>query len=97
MYSMNLMKQSDQDLFFFDKWHRIFYIPSRTDMAGHTKAFDYPVMDHWGKDKVLRHEADSSRQTDKVKAAELIPLRDSPFRGLCFCSDQYYQFNYLVH
>ena len=32
----------------FDKWHRIFYMASRTEMAGHTKAFDYPVMDHWG-------------------------------------------------
>ena len=27
----------------FDKWHGIFYIRSRTDTAGHTKAFDYPV------------------------------------------------------
>ena len=24
----------------FDKWHGIFYIPSRTDMAGHIKSFD---------------------------------------------------------
>ena len=34
---------------FFDKWHRIFYMPSRTDTAGHTKAFDFPVTEHWGK------------------------------------------------
>ena len=34
-------------LLFFDMWHGIFYMPSRIDMAGHTKAFDYPVMDHW--------------------------------------------------
>ena len=27
----------------FDKWHGTFYMPSRTDTAGHTKAFDYPV------------------------------------------------------
>ena len=27
----------------FDKLHRIFYIPSRPETAGHTKAFDYPV------------------------------------------------------
>ena len=27
----------------FDKWHGIFYMPSRIDEAGHTKAFDYPV------------------------------------------------------
>ena len=31
----------------FDKWHRIFYMPSRIDEAGHTKAFDYPVAEHW--------------------------------------------------
>ena len=30
------------------KWHGIFYIPSRIDEAGHTKAFDYPVAEHWG-------------------------------------------------
>ena len=23
-------------------------MPSRADMAGHTKAFDYPVAEHWG-------------------------------------------------
>ena len=32
----------------FNKWHRIVYMPSRTDTAGHTKAFDYPVAEHWG-------------------------------------------------
>ena len=32
----------------FDKGHGIFYMPSRTDTAGHTKAFDYPVMGHGG-------------------------------------------------
>ena len=29
-------------------WRRSFYMPSPTDKAGHTKAFIYPVMDHWG-------------------------------------------------
>ena len=24
-------------------------MPSRIDEAGHTKAFDYPVAEHWGK------------------------------------------------
>ena len=48
----------------FDKWHGIFYMPSCTDTAGHTKAFIYPVMDHWrgGGVKVLRDEADSNRR-----------------------------------
>ena len=33
----------------FDKWHGILvYMPSRIDEAGHTKAFDYPVGEHWG-------------------------------------------------
>ena len=32
----------------FDKCHGIFYMPSRIDEAGHTKAFDYPVAEHWG-------------------------------------------------
>ena len=27
----------------FDEWHGIFYMPSRTDTAGHINAFDYPV------------------------------------------------------
>ena len=27
----------------FNKWHRFLYTPSRTDTAGHTKVFDYPV------------------------------------------------------
>ena len=35
-------------LLFFNKWHGILHIPSRTDTAGHTKAFIYLVIDHWG-------------------------------------------------
>ena len=38
----------------------IFYIPNHTDTAGHTKPFDYLVINHWGKVKVLWHEADSN-------------------------------------
>ena len=46
----------------FDKWHWILYMSSRTDTAGHTKAFIYPVMDHLGREvKVLQHKADSNR------------------------------------
>ena len=26
-------------------------MPSRTDEAGHTKAFDYPVAEHWGESR----------------------------------------------
>ena len=32
----------------FDKWHGIFYIPSRTDTAGHTKAFIFSFEFEWG-------------------------------------------------
>ena len=48
----------------FNKWHGICYIPSRTDTAEHTKALDCPVMDHWGKVKVVsfQGEWDSNRQ-----------------------------------
>ena len=31
-----------------DKWHGIFYMPSRIDTVIHTKAFDYPVAEHGG-------------------------------------------------
>ena len=37
----------------FDEWHGIFYMPSRIDEAGHTKAFDFPVAEHWGKAKMF--------------------------------------------
>ena len=32
----------------FGRWHGIFYMSSRTDTAGHTRAFIYPVMEHGG-------------------------------------------------
>ena len=36
-----------------DAWQGIFYMPSRIDRLDiYTKAFDYPVTDHWGKVKV---------------------------------------------
>ena len=40
-------------------------MPSRIDTVGHTKAFDYPVMDRGGggEVKLLRHKADSNRST----------------------------------
>ena len=50
------------DALLFDEWHGIFYMPSRTDTARHTKAFVYPVMDHWGNVKVLRNKVVSNRR-----------------------------------
>ena len=47
----------------FDKWDGIFYMPSRTDTAGHTKAFDYPFMGHWEECRSVQfREWDSNRQ-----------------------------------
>ena len=44
-----------------DKWHGIFYMPSRIDTAVHTKAFDYPVAEHWGGQNVQPREDSNSR------------------------------------
>ena len=47
----------------FDKWHGIFYMLSLTDTAGHTKAFDYPVAEHWGKSRNVHFRGwDSNRR-----------------------------------
>ena len=47
----------------FDKWHEIFYMPSRIDTAVHTiKAFDYPVAEHLGEGRNVQACEDSNRQ-----------------------------------
>ena len=38
-------------------------MPSRIDEAGHTKAFDYPVVEHWGESQNVQFRGwDSNRQ-----------------------------------
>ena len=38
-------------------------MPSRIDEAGHTKAFDYPVAEHWGESRNVQFRRwDSNRQ-----------------------------------
>ena len=37
-------------------------MPSRIDEAGHAKAFDYPVAEHWGGDRNVQPREDSNRQ-----------------------------------
>ena len=38
-------------------------MPSRIDEAGHTKAFDYPVAQHWGESRNVQFRRwDSNRQ-----------------------------------
>ena len=45
----------------FDKWHGVFYMPSRVDTAVYTKAFDYPVAEHWGGGRNVQPREDSHR------------------------------------
>ena len=38
-------------------------MPSRIDEAGHTKAFDFPVAEHWGESRNVQFRGwDSNRQ-----------------------------------
>ena len=37
-------------------------MPSRTGTAGHTRAFDSPVTEHWGKSRHVQFMWDSNRQ-----------------------------------
>ena len=50
----------------FDKWHRICYMPSHIDEAGHTKAFDYPVQSTGGKAEMFS-SAGGTRTDNKVE------------------------------
>ena len=46
----------------FDKCHGIFYMPSRIDEAGHTKAIDFPVAEHWEESRNVQFRGwDSNR------------------------------------
>ena len=51
----------------FDKWHGIFYMPSRIDEAGHPKAFGNPVTEHWGERRNV-HSSASGTRTDTTLA-----------------------------
>ena len=61
----------------FDKWHGIFYMPSRIDEAGHTKAFDYPVAEHWEKAEVF--SSASGTRTDNTSAHSLTLPTEPPW------------------
>ena len=52
----------------FDKWHGIFYMPSRIDEAGHTKAFDYPVAEHWGKAEMFSSAGGTRTDNTSVRS-----------------------------
>ena len=54
----------------FDKWHGIFYMPSRIDEAWHNKAFDYQVAEHWGEIRNVQFRGwDSNRQHEGSEAS----------------------------
>ena len=74
----------------FDKWHGILYMPSRIDEAGHTKAFDYPVAEHWGESQRTKrslvgfeltsaHTYESEIQRSTTDAT---PVRDWSWNGM---------------
>ena len=52
----------------FDKWHGIFYMPSRIDEAGHTKTFDYPVVEHWGKAEMFSSAGGTRTDNTSVRS-----------------------------
>ena len=52
----------------FDKWHVIFYMPSRIDEAGHTKAFDYPVAEHWGNPEIFSSAGGTRTDNTSVRS-----------------------------
>ena len=59
---------------------RIFYMPSRTDEAGHTKAFDNPVAEHWResqrtKRSLVGFEPTSAHTYMSLKSNALLLLR----------------------
>ena len=72
----------------FDKGHMgSFYMPNRTDPAGHSKAFDYPVMDHWG---VGGGESKCSG-TRQIRSDD-----QSVIRVLCSCAIYFHIVHYQV-
>ena len=68
----------------FDKWHGIFYMPSRIDEAGHTKAFDYPVAEHLGEPRNVQPREDSNRQHIRSQLNAL-PTELSRLPQICVC------------
>ena len=71
----------------FDKWHGIFYMPSRIAEAGHTKAFDDPVAEHWresqrakrslvGLEPTSAHTYESEIQRSTTYATPTSPVSD---------------------
>ena len=49
-------------------------MPSRTDTAGPTRAFDYPVMEHWGGAKCLVPRVELEPTTHRFTVQRANPL-----------------------
>ena len=65
------------------KWHRIFYMPSHLEMAGPSKALDYPVNNQWGEKSrwsVFRCNTDVNRRSVYPQSNTLttVPPRPPP-------------------
>ena len=75
----------------FDKWHGIFYMPSRIDEAGHTKAFDDPVAEHWGENQrakrsLVGHTYESEIQEEKRKQNSKQKIKIPPLIQSVLCA-----------
>ena len=62
-----------------DKWHGIFYMPSRIDEAGHTKAFEYPVAEHWGESRNVQFRRWDSNQHHIGPESNVLPTEPPRF------------------
>ena len=71
-----------QSPYLCDKCHGIFYMPSRIDEAGHTKAFGYPVAEHWGESRNVQFRRwDSNRQHISLES-NVLPTEPPRFSSL---------------
>ena len=71
-----------------DKWHGIFYMPSRIDEAGHTKAFDYPVAGHWGEADMFSSAGGTRTDNTSVRSRTCYQL-SHPGYVCCVCVCRY--------
>ena len=57
-------------------------MPSRIDEAGHTKAFDYPVAEHWGESRNVQFRGWDSNRQDIGPGSN--PSNDIHKHGWCY-------------
>ena len=54
-------------------------MPSRIDEAGHTKAFDYPVAEHWGKSQNVQFRRWDSNRLQIGPESNVLPTEPPQF------------------